>query len=116
MDFACKIKRDITHYFTQYFTHVIIFALWLRKIYRNKYKKVVKRLAKAKRKSYITSCKSIMRGQIMAESFSLRLQPECVETLEKIRDYRRKTLGVKYPKTVIISEAIAKLAKELDIK
>lgn len=48
----------------------------------------------------------------MAESLSIRLQPQSVETIEKIAEKRLSENGIKDSKTRIIAEAVSKLAKE----
>lgn len=47
----------------------------------------------------------------MADSLSIRLQPQCVETIEKIAK-KRLGEGIKDSKSRIIAEAVAGLAKE----
>lgn len=48
----------------------------------------------------------------MAESLSIRLQPQTVETVEKIISKRFDDNGIKDSKTRVIAEAVNKLSKE----
>lgn len=48
----------------------------------------------------------------MAESLSIRLQPQTVDTVEEIVSKRLSENGIKDSKTRVIAEAVQKLAKE----
>jgi len=48
----------------------------------------------------------------MAESLSIRLQPQTVDVVEEIVSKRLAENGIKDSKTRVIAEAVQKLAKE----
>jgi len=48
----------------------------------------------------------------MAESLSIRLQPQSVDIIERIAEKRRENDGIKDSKSRIVAEAVKKLADQ----
>ena len=61
---------------------------------------------------FITTTDNYLGRKKMAESLSIRLQPQTVDTVEEIVSKRLSENGIKDSKTRVIAEAVQKLAKE----